>query len=135
MTNVSKQQLTAEVADKLRLQLARIFDNVSIKKSKNIFAALLTESEQIMLAKRLAIILLLHQEVSVLNISKRLLVSDATVRTLRSQYKDGRYEPLVSHCISNSFDSKKFWQTLEIVLRGGLPPRGKDRWQWLQSQP
>lgn len=135
MTNVSKQQLTAEVADKLRLQLARIFDNVPVQKSKNLFDALLSESEQIMLAKRLAVILLIHQKVGVSEIAKRVLVSDATVRTLQKQYKTGRYAPLVSHCTSHSFDSKKFWQTLEVVLRGGLPPRGKDRWQWMQSRP
>ncbi|MFN3188306.1 MAG: helix-turn-helix domain-containing protein [Candidatus Paceibacteria bacterium] len=135
MTNVSKQQLTAEVGDKLRLQLARIFDNVPLQKSKNLFEALLSESEQIMLAKRLAVILLVHQKVSVSEIAKRVLVSDATVRALRAQYKEGRYMPLISHCTSSSFDSHKFWQTLEVVLRGGLPSRGKDRWRWVQSRP
>jgi len=135
MTNISKQQLTAGVADKLRLQLARIFHNVPVQKSKNLFEALLSEAEQIMLAKRLAVILLLHQKIGVTEISRQLLVSDATVRSLRTEYKKGQYAILVSHCTSSSFDSQKFWQTLEVVLRGGLPPRGKDRWNWLQSKP
>jgi uncharacterized protein YerC len=134
MTNVSKQQLTAEAQSQLQLQLARVFHGVTEDRSKKLFASLLTEAELLMLAKRLAIILLVHQKTPVVEIVRFVKVSDATVRALRTHYKEGKFQTLVQHCTSTSFDRVKFWQTFDFILRGGLPPRGRDRWRWLKDQ-
>jgi hypothetical protein len=58
-----------------------------------------------------------------------LKISDSTVRDVKSRLNLGQYDHLVAHYEKKKFNSKEFWETIDLILRAGLPSRGKDRWQ------
>lgn len=93
---------------------------------------LLTQTETIMLAKRLALIALLTQDLSPYHISQILRMSPSTVSRFSSEYKKGKYAHLVSH-FNKQKNKKQFWNTLETFLRAGMPRQGKNRWKFLDE--
>ena len=129
MTNVSKQSLQQKTQDELFEQLAKIFTTANHKQTATLFSDLFTPAEKIMFMKRLAIILMLHNQQSTYRIAQLLKVSDATVRRLQRAYTDGSYEHITAVVEHRSFNREKFWHTMEALLRGGMPPYGKDRWK------
>lgn len=133
MTNVSKHKLSKKMQSCLFAQFTQLFAAADQKHLAKLFDALFTESEKMMFVKRVAIILLLQEQYSTYAISKTLKVSDATVRTILQKYETGQYEALSRIVRKKSFDAELFWETVEVLLRAGLPPYGKDRWQWLNK--
>ncbi len=131
MTNISKQALSLKTKEQLFAQFVDLFSSGNKNQRRTLFSSLFSESEQVMFIKRLAIVLLLVEEYSTYRISKTLLVSDSTVRTIQAQYRAGRFDSIVGTMRKKSFDKKEFWKTLDLLLRCGLPPRGRGRWKWL----
>ena len=131
MTNISKKKLSVKMQNKLFIQFAHIFVATNETHIAALFESLFTDAEKIMFVKRVAIILMLSKGISTYAISKSLHVSDATARTIRDNYETGMYGPIVNISKRKSFDSVKFWKTVEILLHAGMPPQGKDRWKWL----
>lgn len=129
MTNISKQPLSQQTTDKLFFQLTKLFADVSQQRASNFLDNLFTDSEKIMFIKRLAVVLLISKGQSTYRIAKLLSVSDATVRTIKQKYDQGAYGSIISATQKKAFDSEKFWKTLEVILRGGMPSMGKDRWK------
>ena len=135
MTHISKKQLTKKTQDGLFTQFVDLFTSVKKTQQSKIFEALFTETELIMVTKRLAIVLLLLEGRSTYSIAKTLSVSDSTVRLVRSAYRSGHYDSIVEVFRKKSFDRDAFWDTLEKILQCGLPPRGRGRWKWLYELP
>lgn len=133
MTNISKKVLQSEITDKLLDQLASFFSNQNKSKISLLFSDLLTPAEQIMFIKRLAIIIMLHEGNSTYKISKYLFVSDATVRAFKLEMKNDDFVNIINHYQNKNFNAKVFWQTIEVLLRAGLPSRGNDRWKALDA--
>ena len=124
MTNVSKQVLPKDAQEKLFTQLAKVFYGASEKQTASLFGAVLSPTEQIMLVKRVAIVLLLLKDRSTYEIAKVLLVSDRTVRVVKSDLKSGRYDALVDRIAGKKFDQEVFWKTLEKILTLNMPRYG-----------
>ena len=131
MTNISKRTLDKNTQKQLFMQFTQMFVSADDDLMPKMFEALFTESEKIMFIKRVAIVILLTEDYSPYAIAKRLCVSDKTVRDIKVQVKAGRYDAFIKVTRKKSFDKDKFWDTLEVLFRGGLPPMGKDRWKWL----
>ncbi len=132
MTRVSKKHLTKEAERKLFAQFVALFSSGNKNQNAELFEALFTDTEKTMFIKRTAIIFLLLEGYSPYGISKTLIVSDSTVRGIRGQCENGAFDPIVSYMRKKSFDREQFWNTLDKVLRCGLPPRaGRGRWKWL----
>ena len=131
MTNVSKKGLSEKVERQLFSQFTDLFSSAERNQLAKLFAALFTEAERIMFIKRLAIVFLIAEEYSTYAIAKTLKVSDATVRAVRAQCQSGRFDHVLLAVKKKSFDKDKFWKTVDVLLRCGLPPRGKGRWRWL----
>lgn len=130
MVNVSKKLLNKDVEVQLIKQFSAIFVDKTNKEVSNIFSALLSDAEQTMFVKRLAVIFLVQEEkLSTYEIANRLFMSEATVRKIKLQNKNGRYELINKICRKNNFDQVAFWKIVEGILSGGLPSRGKDRWK------
>ena len=134
MTNVSKRKLKKETEQQLFSQFTSVFGNAPQKQQSELFMALFTETERIMFIKRLAVVFLLTEKYSTYSIAKTLLVSDATVRSVKASFLEGKYDPIVFSMKQKTFDKQKFWKTVEVLLRGGLPPRGRGRWKWFYEQ-
>jgi len=128
MTHISKQILSTNVTKRLVRQFAQFMQQSNVK----FFDAFFTEAEQIMFMKRLAIVLMLHENFSKYRIAQVLQVSESTVARIGIAYQAGKYDTFLAQSRKTGFDSKKFWDTIEVVLRAGLPPMaGKGRWRGL----
>ncbi|KKS83774.1 MAG: hypothetical protein UV60_C0033G0004 [Parcubacteria group bacterium GW2011_GWA2_43_11] len=129
MTNVSKRKLQPTHLDKLYVELAKTIVNLD-KRSADIFLdELLGEEEKIMIAKRLATIVMLIEKNSVYRISQLLLMSPSTVARLRDKLSIGDYTNIEQILKRRKKEYKDFWNTLEVILRAGMPPRGRGRWK------
>jgi len=129
MTRISKKILSSDSERKLNSQLAKFFSNQKENKIQKLFSDLLTPTEQIMLIKRLAMVIMITKGESCYRIAQVLNVSDSTAREVKTKIKLGQYQNLVAHYKNKNFNSKEFWETVEMILRAGMPSRGKDRWQ------
>jgi len=133
MTNISKTNLKPEAEQKLLKQFSNLFADISSHKAQSLFEQILTKSERIMLIKRLAIVLMLEEGFSTYKISKTLKVSDATVRSIRHYHRKKEFNFVLGVVKKTKFDYKKFLDVLDILLRAGMPPRGRGRWQFLKK--
>ena len=135
MTNVSKRPLNPKAREQLLSQFINLFASASRRQHEELFLALFSGAERTMFIKRLAIVFLLSEEYSTYAISKTLVVSDFTVRRIQAQCTAGRYDPIIGVMKGRKFDREKFWNTVDVLLRCGLPPRGRGRWKWLYEMP
>lgn len=131
MTNISKQPLDPKTETQLRAQFNAFFEKSAKMNRKGLYTALFTPAEQIMFVKRLAIILLLSRKCPTHTISELLLVSDATVRTVRTLYLKGQYDAIIDTMGGKRFNGNDLLKIIETLLQAGLPPRGRGRWKWL----
>jgi uncharacterized protein YerC len=83
MTNVSKHPLTTTQEAELFSQLGVLFSKRNPQQAQELFDDLLSETEKIMLAKRLAILVMLYKKQSLYFIAQTLHVSSATVARLQ----------------------------------------------------
>lgn len=133
MTNISKRELDTETSEKLFSQFSLLFANADQKQIAHLFEALFTDAEKVMFIKRIASVFLIAEGYSQYAIAQRLNMSEATVRNLVRQAKVGKFDAIISVTRKRSFDKVRFWETVEVLLRGGLPPMGKQRWRWLDK--
>jgi len=133
MTNISKRTLDKNIQKQLFAQFTQMFVSADNDLMARMFEALFTESEKMMFIKRVAIVILIAEDYSAYTIAKTLCVSDKTVRDIKKQAKAGKYDVFINVTREKSFDKDKFWDTLEVLFRGGLPSMGKDRWKWLDK--
>ena len=129
MTNVSKKKLSNQQQQQLKSQFVDLLAAVDQDSSRCFFNELFSEAEQIMLMKRLAIILLLQEGYSKYRIAQTLQVSESTVLEQAKQVELGRYRGLLKLSKAKTFDAQKFLDVLETLLQAGLPPQGKGRWK------
>lgn len=89
------------------------------RKTRHSLKELLTPTESVMLAKRLAIIYLISKEKSTLDICETLLVSSSTVIRMEKNLDRGGYRNLqktLKHLEPSLLD------IIEIILGAGMPP-------------
>jgi len=76
---------------------------------------------------------MLHKNWSPFYIAKSLQMSRTSVFRIAKQLEQGVYNQIIN--IANKIKRKrKFEETLEKILRAGLPPRGRGRWRSLYSK-
>ena len=96
------------------------------------FDTLFTDAEKVMFVKRIALILMLAQGVSVYAIARSLRVSETTVQTHKEKFDAGQYDAITSITRKRSFNWDEFFEIADVLLRLGMPSYGKDRWKWLK---
>ena len=80
--------------------------------------------EQIMLAKRLAVIALLHEKRPLHRISLYLHMSETTVAGLQKRYKEKEFEFTIKTLTKNKNNYLQFIELLDSILTvGGLMPQ------------
>lgn len=123
MVRLNKVQLSNIQLDKIFNQLNTIISKLSTKDTDLFLSDLLGGEERIMLAKRLAVVVLLQEGYSLYKISKTLKVSSATASKLKDQMTVGQMDNLVA-CLQGN---KKVYKTLlaaveSILTVGGIMP-------------
>ena len=104
----------------------------STSKGKHFLREFLTESEQVMLAKRLMIIFMLSEGISQYRIKQVLKVSPATVFKLADNLDGNAYRSIIE-IIQRKQNRTLLIKKLEVIMRLGLPSMGKERWDWLKD--
>ncbi len=131
MTRVSSRPLSHDAQKKLLSEFAQIIARTNKQSAGPFMDALLSSSEQIMLAKRIGIIVLLHKKVPAYQIVKKLHVSSQTVFRIHTTYQKGTYASITKYFDMNKKDWIRFLDALEIVLYGVLPSRvGMGRYKY-----
>lgn len=132
MPHLSRKRLKEDDEKVVKEKLIKVLQFIGKNKySKYSLHELLSDTEILMLAKRLGIIYLLYKGESMLDICETLNVSSSTVSRIGKIFDRGGYRNLQK--IFNQTNSD-FLDTLEIILRGGLPNKfGKGRWSFLKD--
>jgi Trp operon repressor len=127
MPHVSKHELGEVVYERLFEQLFKMIERASDKRAiKYLGSELFTRTEKIMLAKRLAIILLLDRGVPQHAISSQLHISPSTVAKTSLKLDRGKYKTIRK--LSGGW-LDDILETLENFLLIGMYPRiGKGKW-------
>lgn len=129
MTNVSKKKLPEKEFGKLYSQLNVLVAGLDKQSSSAFFSDLLGPEEKIMLVKRLAAVVMFIEGNSSYRVWQLLQLSPSTAEKIRFDYERGRYDNLKRIITKKKKDYEAFWQTLEVILRAGMPPQGRGRWR------
>ena len=123
MPHISKRLLEKNKFLDIHKQLYKILSTLSRSGKANvIFDELMTKTEKIMFAKRLAIILMLDQNESIYAIEQVLKVSPSTVARMSVLYDNGAYSKLLKEFRSQN----SLWTQIQKII----PPRvGRDRFK------
>jgi uncharacterized protein YerC len=128
MPHVSRKKLKKKTLKKINAELLAV---LNLAKNKHEFASLfyelITRTEKIMLAKRLAIILMLSKDIPQHRIVKALKVSPSTVAKMSLKLQIGKYKSVLKLSSKQGFGVLEF---LEFMLSGAgmMPKRGRGHW-------
>ena len=132
MVNVSKKELDKKTAEKIHAHLLRTITKLKQPQGIHLLEELLTPSEQIMLAKRLAALFLLAENIPPYRVSRLLKLSSSTAAQFAQEIEEGKHKN-ITRVVRKKQDRDTFLASLETVLRAGMPERGKNRWKWLDE--
>ncbi|OHA18787.1 MAG: hypothetical protein A2664_04745 [Candidatus Taylorbacteria bacterium RIFCSPHIGHO2_01_FULL_46_22b] len=123
MPHISKRLLEQKKFLDIHKELFKVITQLSRSgKTSVALGTLLTKTEKLMIAKRLAIICMLDQKESTYAIEQVLKVSPSTVARIFLQYERGIYSELLREIRKQ----KSFWIQLEKII----PPRvGRNRFK------
>lgn len=132
MPHISKNKLSKNDFEKIYDQMIVVFDTAGNKrKSDSLLRELLTPTEKVMFAKRLAILCMIDDKISEHYISYILSVSPSTVSRISLQYEQNLY-PYISEIIRKN--KQTIWDSLEKTIReSSLRYTGRKRWAWLNE--
>lgn len=138
MTQVSRYPISTKVADRIfEVFLKTLVEIKSDKEADQFISDLLTPTEKIMLAKRLAIALLLEKGYDYRTIQKTIRVSAPTITSVNTALKYGSegYKRLVVKIIREEKLINFFEDTVEKLL--SIPSeleKGSGPWSYLRNQ-
>ena len=102
MPHISKKKLDEKILSQLEKHMLSILRDSGSKERVLVFQELLTKTERIMLAKRIAMLLLLKKKMSLYRISELLGVSPSTVSRFENAVSRGKYKQTVKWVWKNS---------------------------------
>lgn len=124
MARISKQKLNIEKQSQLISQLTDVLGRINKQQATNFISEFFGEEERLMIAKRLAIIALIHEKRPLHRIATHLHVSETTVANLHKRYKQEEFSNTIRALTKNKTDYKKFIDLLDSILTvGGIMPR------------
>lgn len=133
MPHVSKNKLDQNTLYKISEKLFQTVKHLKHEKEvSQFFNDLLTKTERIMLAKRLAIVIMLESQYPFRVISRALKVSESTVSAMKDRFdRGGDGYRLVFKRLEREKFWKDFFKFIEKILQPDfLPPiTGKGRWR------
>jgi hypothetical protein len=128
MPHISKKKLDDKEVEALFLQVVYVLDRAASRgKLEAVLKQLLTSTEKVMFAKRLAAVSLLSEDLPIFDIAENLLMSPSTVDLMSLRYETGAYSALIKDGLRKK-DISDILRLIETV-GGTMPPRGKGRWR------
>ena len=134
MVRISKQKVNKKVLNQINNRLVDVVSKLENNSSTQKFLDdLLTESEKIVLAKRLAVIFMLQENISWYKISVLLKVSPTTVRKIAIDIDLEKYENVLK-IVRQRKNRMTFWVGMDLVLKMGIPSIvGAGQWNILDE--
>ncbi len=125
MARLSKETLSDEQQADLSLQLTEVIGRMNAELAQKFLSEFLGPEEKIMLAKRLAIIALLHEGRPIHRIAVYLHVSETTVAKISDRYDQDEFCFTIQALTKNKTDYNRFINILDSILSIGdmLPSR------------
>ncbi|MFA6397227.1 MAG: hypothetical protein WDK96_00045 [Candidatus Paceibacterota bacterium] len=130
MPHISKNKISSKLYEKIFLKLISILEKAGNKNYLNlVIRELFTKTEKIMLAKRLAIILMISDNIPQHRVVEILKVSPSTVAKISLQVDVGKHKRLLEISKIEKIDLEKIvWKIL--TFNGVMPPKtGKKYWR------
>jgi len=125
------------VQKRIKDSLSNAFLKSGTAHGRAMIETLLTSTEQIMLAKRLAVIVMLERGYTYYRIMKTLKVSTSTIKRLHRNLESGQYR-FIRHKLSKKSSNLGFLELLEVFLAAGMPsiagPRHQKRLNELRKR-
>ncbi len=137
MPHVSKKRLKRDIFERVGDNFIKLMSFPRKEGKARLFLNdVLTPTERLMIAKRLAVIVMLCRGYSGYKIYTALKVSPSTVSRLQTQIEGGAF-PYLAQLFGGSQkkEAHAFWDALYKFIKG-MPPRvGRGRWKFLFEQP
>jgi uncharacterized protein YerC len=127
MAHVATRPLPKKIRAEIDAQLVRLLARNG-SRSMSVLNELLTETERLMLAKRLAAILMLAEDFSYFRISRTLIMSTSTLKRLHQQLIGDEFTVLET-VVRERKNRKALFEMVGTIVRLGMPPRGRGRWK------
>lgn len=122
MPHLSRKTLRRKTFTRISSDLITLIAGLKSKREiKTFLTELLTPTERIMLAKRLAIIFMLKRDYGFEVIWRTLHVSPSTVARFWKETKKHSYHT-ISRKINDEKAKEEFWNSFERALLTGMPP-------------
>lgn len=134
MVRLNKTHLQQKQINQLFQQLAKVIAPKHADHAANTLSELLGQEERIMLAKRLAVIVLLSEGFSAYRIADELKLSQSTIAATAEKLNSGAYRTIEQNLRK---DTKNYFAILEVIDSvlhlGGILPHynGMDRYRGL----
>ena len=121
MPHISKKKLNQHVVRNLERYISSIIRDTGTQTRTRIFDELLTQTEKIMIAKRIGVLFLLKKGLSPFTISKTLGVSSSTVNRFAQHTQGYRYKYTIDWVWKNSDEGafEKFMESLVALVFTG----------------
>jgi Trp operon repressor len=132
MPHVSKKILEDKYVQDLFLEIISVFERAGRRgELKQVLNQLLTHTEKIMLAKRLAVIAMLSKNISIHDIADNLSMSPSTIDIMSLKFETERY----SHIVESGLNKTNIGDIIHMIqtVGGVMPPMGKGRWKFLDD--
>lgn len=135
MVRLNQNKLNKKQLDGLFLQLASTVAPRDPRHADAVLKELLGREERIMLAKRLAVAVLLIEGMSMYKTGQLLKLSPSTVEHIAKKVENGKLDNALSQVSKTKRDYFAFLQVLDDILHlGGVLPHynGLDRYKFLR---
>jgi len=135
MVNISKRKVKEDILIAISDNLIKYIAHIKNKKQAQLFInSFFTKSERLLFAKRFTIVVMLERGYSYSEIEDTLKVSDRTIAKIEQKRERGDFIYLANHvkkaCAKTTTKQEgDIWDLLEVILRAGMPPRGRGRWK------
>ncbi len=115
MPHVSKKKPDGKTEEKLTFYLKEAFSDYPSKFRKSALEELLTNTEKIMLAKRMLLVLFIKQGVSTHKISSALKMSPSTVAKFEVRYSQNKFSNTARWIKNSRVEQKIIKPLLELI--------------------
>ena len=133
MPHISKRKLDEKYVQDLFLEIISVFEKAGRRgELRQVLSQLITPTEKVMLAKRLAVINMLSQNIPIHDIAESLAMSPSTIDIMSLRFEIGSF----SHVLESGLKKTDIVDIINMIqtVGGIMPPRsGKGRWKFLDD--
>ena len=122
MPHISKRKVSDKNKKKLQEYLLVFLMELTDKQRRDVFSEVFTETEKVMLAKRLAMVLLISKDFSINKIADALKMSPSTIQRFYLKFETGKLDK-TSKWLAKKTAVRKLMSTIGDIIFTALNPK------------